>query len=169
MLSTHLGKRMGNCVRCYDVLEPDWPHRLAILVGERLALHGPQPRADLFAHTAAALPPVHLGESLCVRTQPAKHKPWANRKPTNHARGHMPYKMHRGSKTVLMCLLFSPDEAGLRECLSQDRRSRARTLPTHLPSTNDATLTALALHPSRGRPRKVETVGGGTPGRPLYA
>ena len=56
---------------------------------------------------------------------------------------------------------LSFDEAGLRECLSQDRRGRARTLPTHLPGPDVATPTALALHPTCGRPRKVETLGGG--------
>ena len=33
-----------------------------------------------------------------------------------------------------------PDDAGLRECLSQDWRGRARTLLTFLPCTDDATL-----------------------------
>ena len=61
-----------------------------------------------------------------------------------------------------MCVSFLfLDEAGLCECLSQNRRGRARMLPTHLPGTDDVTLAALALHSTRGTPRWVEIVGGG--------
>ena len=84
----------------------------------------------------------------------------ANRQPTNHAHWHVPCKVDGGSESVQMYVSFLFfDEACLRECLSQDRRGRARTLPTHLPGRDDATPTALALHPTR--PRKVETLGGG--------
>ena len=89
-------------------------------------------------------------------------------KPTDHARGHALCKVYHGSKSVLMCLFFScPGEAGLLECPSQDRRGQARTLPTHLPSPDDARFTARALHPTCGRPREVKTVGGGL-GLPLH-
>ena len=70
-----------------------------------------------------------------------------------------------------MCeyFFFSPEEAGLREGPSQNLRGLARMLPTHLPSTDDATLLALALNPTCWRPRKVETLGGGgTPDLPLH-
>ena len=81
-------------------------------------------------------------------------KPWANRQPTNHARGHVPCKVYRGPMSVLLCVSFLfPEEAGLRECLSQDRRSRARTLPTQLPGIKDTTLTSPALHLTCGTPR----------------
>ena len=54
--------------------------------------------------------------------------------PTNHALGQLPCKVHRGPLSALMCgpFLFT-EEAGLRECLSQDRRGRAQALPTSTP------------------------------------
>ena len=67
---------------------------------------------------------------LHIARQPTEHRPWANRQPTNHVCCRA--KCTVGQRVFrCACLFFSPDEAGLRECLSQDRRGRARTLPTH--------------------------------------
>ena len=93
----------------------------------------------------------------------AKHKPWTNRQPTTHARVLVPCKVYRGSKRVQVCVSFLfLDDAGLRDCPSQDRPARGRTLQIHLPGPEDATLTALALR-TCGRPRQVNIAGGGAP------
>ena len=63
--------------------------------------------------------------------------------------------------SVLMCVSFFSLMTPPCECLSQDWRGRACTLSTHLPSTDDTTLTALALHPTCRKPRWVGIVGGG--------
>ena len=55
-------------------------------------------------HQVGAIEPCPVSGYECA--QPAKHKPWANRQPTNHARGHVPCKVYRGSLGVLMCVLF---------------------------------------------------------------
>ena len=59
------------------------------------------------------------------------------------------------------CLVFSPMRLACVQCPSQDRRVRAPTLPIHLPGPEDATFTALVLHPTCGWPRKWEIAGGG--------
>ena len=46
--------------------------------------------------------------------------------------------------------LFFSDETGLRECLSQDRRGRARTLPTYLRGPEDAPSSHLRSIPHGG-------------------
>ena len=84
-----------------------------------------------------------------IKERQLNTKPWANRQPTNHARGHVPCKAYRWSKSVRMCVPFY--EAGLRECLYQDRRGRARTLPTHLPGPTNTRSIPRAGDRERGR------------------
>ena len=43
---------------------------------------------------------IWLHMSCMTSRAKSKHKPWANRQPTNHARGHVPCKVYRGSKSV---------------------------------------------------------------------
>ena len=60
------------------------------------------------------LPSEDLRRFVCGCTTPrpvqdrqqAKHKPGANRQPTDHARGHGPCKVYQGSKSVMMCMSF---------------------------------------------------------------
>ena len=82
-------------------------------------------------------------------TQPADHKPWLTANPqTTRAVTCQARKVCRGSKSVRRCVsLLFPDEAGVRECLSQDRRGRARTLASHLPGPDDTPLRHLRSIP----------------------
>ena len=49
---------------------------------------------------------IRLQSCLPMFDESAKHKPWANSQPPNHVRGHVPCKVHRGSKSVRMCASF---------------------------------------------------------------
>ena len=82
-------------------------------------------------------------------TQPTDHKPWLTANPpTTLAVACRARKVCRGSKSVRLC--FFPDEAGVRECPSQDRHRRARTLPTDLPGPDDTSLLHLRSIPHAG-------------------
>ena len=72
-------------------------------------------------------------------------------------RGHVPCKVYRGPMSVLMCVpfLFPMRLACASVYLRIGGVGRERFRPT-CPAP-----TILALHPTCGRPRKVEIVGGG--------
>ena len=73
-----------------------------------------------------------------------------NRQPNNQVCGHVQCKkVPRTNEHVATRVFVFTDVAGLRECLSQDRRGRARTLPDHLKSTKTTRelSQAVARHP----------------------
>ena len=66
-----------------------------------------------------------------LERKPAKHKPWVKHHPHRpRARSRTAQRVPWTEQCSDVRVFSFPDEVDLRECLSQDRRGRARTLPT---------------------------------------
>ena len=109
----------------------------------------------------------HLGQAQCARgrtgwpAQPAGHKPWANRQPTNHTRAVTRRAGCTAGRRVSRCACdyFRHWRVSISGLAGPG--ANASDPP---PRPDDVTLNCTPLHNTCGRPRKEEIVGGGGTG-----